>query len=107
MNKNNNVSADLLVLDGSVLKNPTPDLNIPKQFKKELDESNSLRVVLDLTALEKVYSYAIALSVGLSKECSKRNREFSIKVSNEDIFSLFKMLKLEKLLNVQMGKKEI
>lgn len=72
-----------------------------KAFKKELtDLSEGSSVVLDLQKVTRIDSRGISLCVGLFKECTPKNIDFSIEAGPES-FRILQQIKLDKLLNIR------
>lgn len=90
-----------LILNGSQLSNDGMLPEIVIQFKDALSSSADSPVELDLSKLKVIYSKGISLVLGLYKDCKATNREFSILVTTDDIFNLFKMLKLDKVISIR------
>lgn len=94
-------SQDNLILDGTLLSS---DENLPELvevFKKKLVEHPSIPVILELSHLTMIYSKGISIVLGFFKDCKAKQREFSIHIGNEEVFNLFKMLKLDKVIQIQ------
>ncbi len=90
-----------LVLDGSGLADPAVIAQVLEDFKRDLDGSQG-SVGIDLRKHSKVYSQAIAVVIGLHKECAQRGRKFTVLLVDNDVLFLFKSLKLDRILDLQI-----
>ena len=94
---------NVLRLDGSGLKDNDPSQDVADKFRRDLNETQGIPVVLDISAINTIYSPGIGIVVGLYKECQKQNRGFEVEVKDENIYNLFKMLKLDKVFTIRKG----
>ncbi len=90
-----------LRLSSSALGAPLPKSEILTDFKAKIEKEPFDELVLDLTGIEKLFSWAIRVVVGLHKECAARGKPFSVETDNDSIVHLFKMLKLDSLFTVK------
>lgn len=94
-----------LTLAGATLSNDDTLQELVKTFKSELSAYPDIPVCLDLSGLGAIYSKGIAIVLGLFKDCKTSGREFRITISSDDIFNLFKMLKLDKVISIEKVEK--
>jgi len=91
-----------LVLDGSELSDDDRLPELVSGFRNSLAESGTSPVILNLSGLRAIYSKGIAVILGVFKDCKAANRDFSITVSSDDTLNLFRMLKLDKVIEIRM-----
>jgi len=90
-----------LTLYGATISNDDTLQELVNSFKSQLLEHPDIPVVLDLSGLSVIYSKGIAIVLGLFKDCKASGREFKIVSSSDEIFNLFKMLKLDKVITIE------
>ena len=71
-----------------------------QQFKEALATVADSQVLLDLTGCKKVDSQGMGLVVGIYKECQQRNSVLRVAISSAFILKLFKMMQLDKHIDV-------
>ena len=74
---------------------------IASQFKLQLEENPTAKVVLDLHDINRIHSKGIAVILGLYKECLKQKRNYEVYVHTEEMDHLFKSFKLNEVMTIQ------
>jgi anti-anti-sigma factor len=96
----NNQTDNELVLQGRMLSQNEHLAQLVIDFKMQLTATPIIPVVLDLCEINDLQSRAIGVILGVFKDCKANNRDFRIITSSEKTISLFKMLKLDKVISI-------
>ena len=75
-------------------------VQLQAQLKSDMDGQCDARILLDLTKCIAVDSQGMGLIVGTFKEAKKHNCSFQVAISSDFIIKLFKMMQLDKHLDV-------
>ncbi|MFH0919581.1 MAG: STAS domain-containing protein [Fibrobacterota bacterium] len=99
-------SAKALVVDCSDLRKENASIDtLYDRYVKQIAESDKSTVVFDMTSLDKIYSFEVALLVKLYKKCENGKCQFQVIVSNKKVYSILKLLKLTKIFRVLIADK--